>query len=203
MSLIAVLNQVASWSYFEYMDYTLSNFITPKLARNATACSHAVITTVLAGGCLLANEETFDGAYKFLKLFSTGYFLYDINYILRKDKLTLTRWAWLYHHVATIGYLYQDPKIYGAHRIMFWGELSNIPSYFVYYYLQKKMINTERFKIWSTIQKILYGGIRLPILGRLAYKTITTVPNKTPAYALLPVYIMGLIWTVKLFNQKP
>ena len=156
MSLIAVLNQVASWSYFEYLDYTLSNFITPKLARNATACSHAVIATILAGGCLLADEKSFDGAYKLLKIFSSGYFLYDTNYILRKDKLTITRWAWLYHHVATIAYLYQDPKIYGAHRIMFWAELSNIACYFVYYYLQKKMINTDIFKIWAFIQKILY-----------------------------------------------
>jgi hypothetical protein len=36
----------------------------------------------------------------------------------------------------------------------------------------------------------------------MAYKTITTVPNKTPAYTLLPIYVMGLIWTAKLFNQK-
>jgi len=202
MSLISVLNQVASWSYFEYMDYTLSNFITPKLARNATACSHAIMATVIAGGCLLADEKSFDGVYNFLKIFSTGYFLYDTHYILRKDKLTLTRWAWLYHHLATIGYLHQDPKIYGAHKIMFWAELSNIPSYFVYYYLQRKMTNTQKFKIWAWIQKILYGGIRLPILGKLAYQTLTTVPNKRPAYALLPVYVMGLIWTTKLFTQK-
>ena len=202
MSLFSILNQVASWSYFEYLDYTLSNFITPKLARNATACSHAVIATVLAGGCLLTDSTRFDGAYNFLKLFSTGYFLYDINYILRKDKLTLTRWAWLYHHVVTIGYLHQDPKIYKAHQVMFWGELSNIPSYFVYYYLQKKMTNTQKFKIWALIQKILYGGIRLPILGKLTYDTITTVADRRPIYTVLPVYLMGLFWTANLLKQR-
>ena len=63
------------------MDYTLTNFITPKLARNATAGCHAILATVLAGGCLIADEKTFDGAYKILKLFSTGYFMYDIHYI--------------------------------------------------------------------------------------------------------------------------
>ena len=202
MSLFSILNQVASWSDFEYLDYTLSNFITPKLARNATACSHAVIATVLAGGCLLTDSTRFDGAYNFLKLFSTGYFLYDINYILRKDKLTLTRWAWLYHHVVTIGYLHQDPKIYKAHHVMFWGELSNIPSYFVYYYLQKKMTNTQKFKIWALIQKILYGGIRLPILGKLTYDTITTVADRRPIYTVLPVYLMGLFWTANLLKQR-
>jgi len=202
MSLFSILNQVASWSYFEYLDYTLSNFITPKLARNATACSHAIIATVLAGGCLLTDSTRFDGAYNFLKLFSTGYFLYDINYILRKDKLTLTRWAWLYHHVVTIGYLHQDPKIYKAHHVMFWGELSNIPSYFVYYYLQKKMTNTQKFKIWVLIQKILYGGIRLPILGNLTYDTITTVADRRPIYTVLPVYLMGLFWTANLLKQR-
>ena len=202
MSLFSILNQVASWSYFEYLDYTLSNFITPKLARNATACSHAVIATVLAGGCLLTDSTRFDGAYNFLKLFSTGYFLYDINYILRKDKLTLTRWAWLYHHVVTIGYLHQDPKIYKAHHVMFWGELSNIPSYFVYYYLQKKMTNTQKFKIWALIQKILYGGIRLPILGKLTYDTTTTVADRRPIYTVLPVYLMGLFWTANLLKQR-
>jgi len=202
MSLISVLNQVASWSYFEYMDYTLTNFITPKLARNATAGCHAILATVLAGGCLIADEKTFDGAYKILKLFSTGYFMYDIHYILRKDKLTITRWAWLYHHIVTIGYLHQNPKIYGAHKIIFWGELSNIPSYFVYYYLQKKMTNTQQFKIWGLIQKILYGGIRLPVLGKLTYDLLTTVKDKGPIYSVLPVYLMGLIWTTNLLSQR-
>ena len=69
-------------------------------------------------------------------------------------------------------------------------------------YLQKKKTNTHKCKIWALIQKILYGGIRLPILGKLTYDTITTVADRRPIYTVLPVYLMGLFWTANLLKQR-
>jgi len=202
MSLIFILNRVASWSFFEYMDIMSSNFITPKLSRNMIAASHAIGTTALAGSCLLVDKKQFKFLYSLIKVFSTGYFLFDSRYILQNEKLTPTRLAWLYHHLVTLYYIHQNPLIYQGHKVLFWGELSNIPSYFVYHYMQQKMINNYTFKIWSILQKILYTGVRLPIFAYLSKQIYQNVSHKGPLIAIMPVYLMGIIWTYKLLIQK-
>ena len=166
------------------------------------AATHAIGTVVLTSGCLLGDKKQFDSLYSLVKVFSTGYFLFDSNYILQNEKLTTTRLAWLYHHIVTIYYIHQEPLIYNGHKILFWGELSNIPSYFVYHYLQKQMTNTWRFKIWFVLQKILYSGIRLPVLAYLTKQTYQNITHKGPLMVLMPVYLMGIIWTYKLVTQR-
>ena len=202
MSLTFVLNRVASLSFFEYMDLISSNFITPKLSRNIVSATHAIGTIALAGSCLLVDKKQFESIYSLVKIFSTGYFLFDSHYILQYEKLTLMRLAGLYHHIAIIYYIHQDPIYYAGHKLLFWGELSNIPSYFVYHYLQKNLINNYTFKIWSILQKILYTGIRLPILGSIMIDILQKVSRKGPIFLLFPVYLMGIIWTYKLLRQK-
>ena len=202
MSILFLLKQTASWSYFEYSDIILSNFIDPKISRNMVAGTHAVGALILSGGCLLLDGKEFESLYTLAKLFSTGYFLFDTHYILRNEQLTVTRCAWLYHHIATIYYIHQDPIIYGGHKVLFWGELSNIPSYFVYYYLQLKLTYSYKFKIWSTLQKVLYTGIRLPVMAKLAMETYGKATNIKPLALIMPIYAMGIIWTYKLLNQR-
>ena len=62
--------------------------------------------------------------------------------------------------------MHQDPlKYYGGH-ILFFGELSNIPSYFVYYYQKQKNKESLVRKLkWA--QFILYSGIRIPIMTKI------------------------------------
>ena len=145
MSLTFVLNRLASWSFFEYTDIISSHFLAPKLSRNLASATHAIGTVALAGSCLLVNKKQFEFMYSLVKIFSTGYFLFDSHYILQYEKLTPTRLAWLYHHIAIIYYIHQNPLVYNGHKLLFWGELSNIPTYFVYHYLQKKMIASIKY----------------------------------------------------------
>ena len=202
MSLTFILNRLASWTFFEYTDIISSHFIVPKLSRNLAAATHAIGTVALAGSCLLVNKKQFESIYSLVKIFSTGYFLFDSHYILQNEKLTTTRLAWLYHHIVTIYYIHQDPIVYNGHKLLFWGELSNIPSYFVYHYLQKQMTNTWRFKVWFMLQKILYTGIRLPFFAYLTKQIYQNIPHKGPLMVIMPVYIMGIIWTYNLLTQK-
>ena len=92
---------------------------------------------------------------------------------------------------------------------MFWAELSNLPSYVVYYLLKMKQREqnaqrlvalTKYVKIAKWIQFALYSSIRIPYFGYLTYKTITEVEDKKPIFIVLPVYIMGIIWTAKLWK---
>ena len=59
--------------------------------------------------------------------------------------------------------LHFNPEEYFGDEMIFWGEFSNIPSYFVYHYLHQKSLlisdisknHTEYLK-WFSIQKLLY-----------------------------------------------
>ena len=71
-----------------------------------------------------------------LKQFCSGYFAYDTVYTIKYRKFNFASAFYCYHHLASIYYLHQNPVLYMADKVIFWGELSNLPSYFVYYYLK-------------------------------------------------------------------
>ena len=83
---------------------------------------------------------------------------------------------------------------------MFLAELSNIPSYFVYYYL-KNSKNTKKIKFLKMLQFYVYTFIRLPILSYYSYDVLKNAENKRPAFIVLPVYFMGLIWSYNLWKK--
>ena len=62
--------------------------------------------------------------------------------------------------------MHEDPhKYYGGH-ILFFGELSNIPSYLVYYY-QKQKNKKSLVKRLKWLQFILYATIRIPVMTKI------------------------------------
>ena len=83
------------------------------------------------------------------------------------------------------------------------GELSNIPSYFVYYY-QKQPNKQNLVKKLKYLQFFLYSFIRVPLMTKLIkdiYYNSQNTGNYTPLLVGAPVYVLGLIWTKKLFNK--
>ena len=103
--------------------------------------------------------------------------------------------------MASIYILHQDPLIYRGGEIFFLAELSNIPSYIVYYLLKNKSGNGEKLKLMKKIQFLLYTIIRWPIMGYMFIKSLMTVKNKNPFFAIIPVYIMGLFWSRNLWKN--
>ena len=63
--------------------------------------------------------------------------------------------------------------------------------------------NENKIKWLKKIQFLLYGFIRVPIITLLLYKGLINkkIKNKTSLYMIVPVYIMGLVWTKKLWNR--
>ena len=98
-----------------------------KLARNASCFTHATGAIVLNGmNIMWPNMKIFS----LCKHWSTGYFLYDIYFMLMYEKMDKVRLAYMYHHLASCFILQYPPKLYYGDRMLFWGELSNIPSFF-------------------------------------------------------------------------
>jgi hypothetical protein len=180
-----------------YIRYThLDNKITKKIARNFVCLFHAVVSVLLSFNYMIRNNNF---NYSFMENYSCGYFIFDFIYILLYDKKSIVSCAYLYHHLASI-YILIIGRDYYVYKILFWAEISNIPSYFVYHYIKTK--SEDNVKLWKNIQKIVYIIVRMPILGYLSFDIFNKVENKYPIYICFPVYIMGIIWSFMLLNDK-
>jgi len=166
-----------------------------KMSNNFTALFHASGISILGLYHIFICPNDENLRYIITK-FSTGYFLYDsINTIKHmKGKL---KYAFIYHHIVSAYYMHIEPSIIAVKGLTT-AELSNIPSYWVYYFLKRKNPNV---KLWKKIQFITYSFIRVPILGYYTYTAYKEASNKLPISLMIPVYIMGLIWTKSLYKQ--
>jgi hypothetical protein len=197
MNPMGVMDGLVSYMGFTQIHYFLNSILMERnMANNFTALVHASGSSIMALSYLISGNSNL---YYILKKFSTGYFLYDTYQSAKYIKHPLST-MYIYHHLATINYLHQDPEIFKTSQIMFWAELSNIPSYFVYYYL-KKGKNIKKIKFLKKMQFCVYSFIRLPILSYYAYSVLKNSENKIPAVVTLPVYFMGLLWSYSLWKK--
>jgi hypothetical protein len=168
-----------------------------KLARNASALTHATGAVALNAVHILWPNAIF---YNTCVAWSTGYFLYDVYFMLMYEKISKLNLAYIYHHLSLSYLIRFPPALFYTDQLLFWGELSNIPSYFVYHYLHSKPLS-PKLVWWTTMQKIIYGGIRVPVLTWVTMRVCQKAPNKLPVLIALPVYFMGLAWTMKLLKK--
>ena len=190
-----------------------------KLAVNFTSLTHACTSTLLnviylynKYFCNYQNQLLDDA----IRSFSAGYFIYD-NYNCVKNYSGVLRIAYVYHHFSSLLALMQYSSNFKIHELLLCAELSNIPSYIVYYYLYQKkkenytnrdeyFRNFKNVKLWKKIQKYIYCFLRIPILGIISIDSIYTNYNNPEMFNkilfITPVYLMGLIWSYKLFNDK-
>jgi len=190
------LDSFVSLMGFKFLESSIKfvNGKSIKMANNFTALFHAIGSAGLTFSYLFLSPKN-ESLYYVFKTFSTGYFLYDIGFCIKHMKGIL-KYSYLYHHLASMFYINSNP-LYSAEGVLA-AELSNIPSYIVYYLLKTKNPNV---KIMKKIQFIIYSFIRLPLLGYYFYLAYKNSGNKMPVYVLMPVYIMGLIWTKSLYKQ--
>ena len=175
------------------------------LASNFTALVHASGSTILSA--LYLSNKTKNNLLN-MTAYSSGFFLFDSYDILLHWKPSIMNYAYMYHHFASLYLLNQSPDVSQGARILFWSEMSNLPSYFVYYYL-KKGNNKTILKRLKQLQLLAYSFIRIPVLGKILWDVYKSIQkndvNKTQKYSSIavgfPVYLMGLIWTKKLYNK--
>tara|TARA_B100001093_G_scaffold517903_1_gene600892 strand:- start:3689 stop:4219 length:531 start_codon:yes stop_codon:yes gene_type:complete len=148
--------------------------------------------------CNLISEVTFS--------LTIGYFLFDIYYIVRNDKKDILRYMFIYHHLATIYLLFNNHLINNTHQLILVAEISNLPSYPIYYLLHKENKNIED-KISTNIlkftQRVLYFFIRIILMSNILFNLVNELDfNNNQIFFLgiitVPVYFMGIIWTISL-----
>lgn len=197
------LNNSLSYLFYSYLNKFLERFQTKKLAMNTTALFHAV-SAVLLFGNYICNKNV---NIMTLRMNTSGYFLFDLLYLLKNRKINLLTSMYLYHHICGIYLLSHDPTKFDWISVIFWAELSNIPSYFVYYSMKmdklnnltKSSISTKRLK---DLQLLVYGIIRMGVLTKLTIKEYMIRDEKFALYLNTPTYFMGVLWTITLFLNR-
>ena len=122
-----------------------------RISRNIVAFVHAIVTLTLSGLYQIIYSSFI---FNIMCLFSSGYFLFDTHYIIKYESIDLLRVLYLYHHLASIYILNHGPE-YQIYKILFWAELSNIPTYIVYHLLKTEP-KSYRLTKWKQIQKYIY-----------------------------------------------
>jgi len=164
-----------------------------KQTANIVSGTHALVSLAFSGSGDLAN----------LRWFSTAYFLYDIFTLVKGRKYGLVNVGYIYHHLAAIYLLRCNPDIIPTHSLMFWGELSNLASYPLYYYLHLGgEPQREKIAFLRSIQRHLYCGIRIPAFSWQLFWFLRTSPAWQHLVAIVPVYLMGVVWSIRILSQE-
>jgi len=185
-------NFFKTWAFFNITNRILKQKYSKKQSENIVSGIHAICSLFFSG----PNDV------KRLRWFSSAYFVHDFLQLFLSKKLNIMKFAYMYHHLSGIYLLIQDSREVPVRDILFWGELSNLPSYPLYYYLhQHNDADKKKIIFLQILQKTLYTSIRIPLLS---YKLINYL-NKTKTYkhlfTIIPVYLMGIIWGGKIVTQ--
>ena len=127
-----MINEIRLFSGYLLYNKILENIYNKKNARNMVALTHASGSVIINTLYLLTyNPFILNISLKY----SIGYFLYDMYYIFSYDKMNFLRYCYIYHHLASLYIIYNYQLLSSVPIILLAGELSNIPSYFIYHYL--------------------------------------------------------------------
>ena len=224
--ILEILNNYCTPKYFFFtgMFFSIKKYFkhysnSEKLGMNFTSLTHACISTLLSS--IFLYNKYFNNYESVLldntiRTFSASYFIYD-NLNCIKNYNGILRFAYIYHHIASLLALMQYSPNFKIHELLLCAELSNIPSYIVYYYLHQKKKenysnkdeyfgNFKKVKKWKKIQKYIYCLIRIPIIGYISAEGLYLNYNDNEMLNKVlfttPVYLMGLIWSYKLVKEK-
>lgn len=164
-----------------------------KISRNMICLVHALVSLMTSGMYQICY---YPFLFYSMTIISSGYFLFDLQYMFLYEQINSHKILYIYHHLASIYILNFGPE-YSIYKILFWAEISNIPTYIVYHLL-KTEASSRRLKIGKLIQKTIYTIVRIPVIGYHIYHIYFIFDNKTPFFICFPVYLFGIAWSVFL-----
>ena len=148
-----------------------------KLARNVVSFSHATSTTALF--FLLSNKWK---GYAMI-VNSISYFLWDLYYMFYFGMDPV----YVLHHLAILGFLWNTDALYWKIMVLFYAEVSNIPTYLVYHRL-KMNIPCRSLKLfqagWFSYFRVYELGI---LLSRYWKGNFTS-------WIMFNMYVLGNYW---------
>ena len=198
-----LFKEIYFFSGYYFLNNLFENYLNKKNARNLVAATHALGSVLLNGTVLFTNNFWLQ---PYTLYYSIGYFLYDGYYIIRFDKMKFLNYCYLYHHFASLYMLYNHNNLFNVHTILFFAELSNLPSYLIYHNLHLENKNDNQITLYKNIQKGLYTLIRVPVMSYILKNLIFNLDfnniNNIAMFGItFPVYLMGIFWSFRIITE--
>ena len=184
---------------YEYIKINYNSSV--KNTRNLISSLHAsgvtLITSLYLRGYKIIN---------IIEPFSIGFFIYDLYHCFfnKYNSNKIESIGLTIHHLLTIKVIeYAKYTKYNhlIYKMLFLGELSNLPSYLMYYLKHSDKKNKWYCKYILIFQTIWYSAIRVPIYGYFAYKNLNAFSENYYYNILWLLYYMGIHWSYKLWCQ--
>lgn len=192
-------------TYYNFLNnkYEINDNERKKLAINFTSATHTLICLTLGIYYYCTNNI---GVLLLSNSFSINYFIFDTINILSSDKCKISNLIFLFHHVNTIYLLTHINSYSNLSRIlyscMFFGEISNIPYFFIYFFIKTKK-SPMLIKKSKQIQKYLYIFIRTFIGSYFYYSLNYYYLSKIQFIVLTNMYIFSLIFSGMMLFTFP
>ena len=172
------------WPIFYYWGIDRFGPRNHKLARNVVSWTHSISTVVLfftvpshlKGECMAIN--------------TTSYFLWDLFYMytFRIEPM------YIFHHLTCTWFLWSNAAWYYKIMALFYGELSNVPTYLVYHRI-KLDIPCRSLKIF---QLGWFSFFRTYEMGKLL---IHYWKGDFSSWVIFKLYMLGNYWAFKQFKK--
>ena len=140
-----------------------------------------------------------------LNLFNnlSGYFIYDIIYLLRNNPLLPSNMVFIIHHLIGMSML-EIARTYGAPKDMlkyynglcFVAEVTN-----PFINLRHFTRDTEYYKLNIKIIFYMYMIFRIILFPMVSYKFLTIMPSKNLKILFAIIYTMSLVWFGKIYSM--
>ena len=200
-------------SFFKYtmLNQFLQRVQNKKLAMNSTALIQATTSSFI----------WLYGTSRQLRVNTSGYFLFDLLYLLTQREINFLHSTYYYHHLTSIYYMSLDPTKFNWFHVIGVGEVSNIPNYIVYYYLKtspkahkkiqstiqstelEKKLHNDKLEFWKKVQKFWFSGIRVIVGSYLTYKELSQPNHFKTLLPVIPLYFLGIVWSLNMHKPNP
>lgn len=193
--------------YYNVLENKIVNCIVDKkLAYNRLNFYHTMYALMILSTSLYFPESRSTEIIAMSN--SIGYFVNDILYILKKNKYKTSDYIFIYHHTVSCIYFYtsvNDPTSYWK-LVLFFAELSNLPSQAVYYLIQLRRIEGDKYydslKLAKFLQFYIYAFLRV-FIGTYLYYCDTMITGYDMLFwAKLPVFLLGYFWSFSMYKNK-
>lgn len=193
-----------SYKFFTTSHKFLNKMVDKNLANYGNAFIHSTSFCLFSFlYFILENSKEvklFSTFWDFIKVYSSGYFIYDFLYIVKHQKINMVNFVLLYHHLSSINLLRDNELSKYVFKMVLFAEISNFPSPIVYYLIKSKTKNKAFLFFMKKMQFVLYSFFRIPLIGYYMISVFKKYPYNKKLYISLPVYLMGIVWTSKLYK---
>lgn len=200
----------AGFFFYSLISNELSRYNENKKIRNILLSFIHIILCIMiySVGWFLNNDNIF----KSLICANTGgFFINDIKLFIKDRRFSNTNLVLIIHHIMSASIIFNAEFRSNVYFILVGLEFTNMPGCIMYYFIQIKkehslkgdnyIIPYEKFIKYT--QALIYIIIRVFLSPVYVYRSLNYDNNINTYNKILyaPIYLIGVIWSIKLFNN--